>query len=60
MQGVLAKQDVIVAGNGETLTISHETLSPASYEAGIMIGLRAAVTARGLTVGLDSLIDLST
>lgn len=58
LQGVLAKQDVVLAGDGETLTISHETLSPASYEAGIMMGLRAAVSARGLTVGLDSLIEL--
>jgi 4-hydroxy-tetrahydrodipicolinate reductase len=58
LQGVLAKQDVIVAGAGETITISHETLSPASYEAGIMLALRAAVSARGLTVGLDSLIDV--
>jgi len=59
LQGVLAKQDVILAGDGETLTISHETLSPASYEAGIMIALRAVVGARGLTVGLDSLLDVS-
>jgi 4-hydroxy-tetrahydrodipicolinate reductase len=59
LQGVLAKQDVILAGDGETLTISHETLSPASYESGIMLALRAAVSARGLTVGLDALLDLS-
>jgi 4-hydroxy-tetrahydrodipicolinate reductase len=59
LQGVLAQQDVILAGDGETLTISHETLSPASYEAGIMLALRAIVNARGLIVGLDSLIDLS-
>jgi 4-hydroxy-tetrahydrodipicolinate reductase len=59
LSGVLAKQDVILAGDGETLTISHETLSPASYEAGIMLALRAAPSARGLTVGLDSLLGLS-
>ena len=58
MQGVVAKQDVIFGGTGETLTIVHETLSPTSYEAGIMLGLRAARTARGVTVGLDKLINL--
>jgi 4-hydroxy-tetrahydrodipicolinate reductase len=59
MQGVVAKQDVLFGGNGEVLTLSHETLSPSSYELGILLGLRAAATARGVTVGLDKLIDLS-
>ena len=58
MQGVVAKQDVLFGGNGEVLTISHETLAPQAYEAGILLALRAARTARGVTVGLDKLIDL--
>lgn len=58
MHGVVAKQDVIFGGNGETLTISHETLSPSAYEQGILIALRATTTARGVTVGLDRLIEL--
>jgi len=56
MQGVVAKQDVIFGGTGETLTISHETLSPTAYEAGIMLALRAARAARGVIVGLDKLL----
>jgi 4-hydroxy-tetrahydrodipicolinate reductase len=58
MAGVVAKQDVIFGGNGELLTISHETVSPSSYEAGIMISLQALVTATGVTVGLNRIIDL--
>ena len=58
MQGVVAKQDVIFGGNGEVLTISHDTLAPSAYEAGILMALRAARTARGVIVGLDKLIDL--
>ena len=58
MQGVVAKQDVIFGGNGEVLTISHDTLAPSAYEAGILLALRAVRTARGVTVGLDKLIDL--
>ena len=58
MQGVVAKQDVVFGGNGEVLTISHETLAPNAYEAGILLALRAARTARGVIVGLDKLIDL--
>jgi len=59
MTGVVAKQDVLFGGTGETLTIRHETLSHESYEAGILIALRAAVDAKGITVGLDKLIDLN-
>ncbi len=59
LQGVVAKQDVIFGGNGETLTLSHETLSPTSYVRGITIALAAVTTARGVIVGLDKLVDLS-
>ena len=58
MHGVVAKQDVLLGGSGEVLTIGHETLSPTAYEAGIMLALRALRTARGVMVGLDKLIDL--
>lgn len=60
LRGVLAKQDVFFGGTGETLTIGHETISPSSYEAGILIALRAVRDAHGVTVGLDQLIDLGT
>ncbi len=58
LQGVVAKQDVVFGGNGEVLTISHETLAPSSYAAGLLLGLRATRSARGVIVGLDKLIDL--
>jgi len=59
MQGVVAKQDVIFGGTGETLTVSHVTMSETSYEAGILLALRAARHAEGVTVGLDKLIDIA-
>ncbi|WP_166869160.1 4-hydroxy-tetrahydrodipicolinate reductase [Salinibacterium sp. ZJ70] len=58
MDGILAEQQVIFGGLGETLRISHQTVSDASYEQGIMLALRALPAARGLTVGLDSLLGL--
>lgn len=57
LQGVVAKQEVLFGGRGEVLTVSHDTLSPAAYEAGILLALRALGSARGVTVGLDSLLD---
>lgn len=59
MTGVIAHQQVIFGGPGEVLTIDHRTMSQDSYEAGILLGLRAVPTAQGVTVGLDQLIDLS-
>lgn len=59
MEGVVAKQDVLFGGTGETLTISHETLSPSSYRAGITLALRALGSAVGVVVGLDKLVDLT-
>jgi 4-hydroxy-tetrahydrodipicolinate reductase len=58
MQGVVAKQDVYFGGQGEILTISHDTIDPSAYRAGILLALRAARKAQGVTVGLDQLIDL--
>ena len=59
LQGAVARQDVHFGGIGELVTVTHETLSASSYDAGIMLGLRAAATATGLIVGLDSLIGLT-
>lgn len=58
LQGVVAKQDVIFGGTGETLTLSHETLDPSAYEAGILLALRALSSTTGIVVGLDRLIEL--
>jgi 4-hydroxy-tetrahydrodipicolinate reductase len=58
LEGMLARQDVIFGGAGETLTISHNTLSAAAYERGILLALAATREARGVTVGLDQIIDL--
>ncbi|MEZ3159814.1 4-hydroxy-tetrahydrodipicolinate reductase [Microbacterium sp. BWT-B31] len=57
--GVVAKQDVILSGPGESVTITHDTVDSAlAYAPGIRIALHAARDARGVTVGLDSFIDL--
>lgn len=58
LSGVVARQDVIFGGTGEVLTITHETISPTAYAAGIRVALRAAVGARGVIVGLDQVLDL--
>jgi 4-hydroxy-tetrahydrodipicolinate reductase len=56
--GVSARQEVVFGGDGETLRILHDTSSDTSYEAGILLGMRAVREASGVTVGLDRLLDL--
>lgn len=58
MRGVVARQQVIFGGAGETLTIRHDTVGSEAYEAGILLALRAAAATTGVVVGLDKLVDL--
>lgn len=59
LRGVVARQEVHLGGTGEVVTITHDTLSPSAYEAGILLALRAAAQTTGLVVGLDSLLGLT-
>jgi 4-hydroxy-tetrahydrodipicolinate reductase len=57
--GVIAKQETILSGPGESLTIVHDTIDPAAaYAPGIRVALAAARDATGVVVGLDSMIDI--
>jgi 4-hydroxy-tetrahydrodipicolinate reductase len=57
--GVIAKQEVVLSGPGESLHIVHDTIEPArAYAPGIRIALDAARTATGMIVGLDTFIDI--
>lgn len=59
LPGVVAKQDVVLGGVGETLTITHTTLDASSYEAGIALALRrAAETLDEVVVGLDAVLGI--
>ena len=58
MAGILAKQDVVFGGVGETVTVSHLTTSNQSYAAGLMASLRKTVGLSGVLVGLDKVLDL--
>lgn len=57
--GVIARQETILSGPGESLTIVHDTVDPAAaYGPGIRVALDAARAASGVVVGLDQLIDI--
>ncbi len=57
--GVVARQETVLSGPGESLAIVHDTVEPAlAYAPGIRLALAAARDARGVVVGLDSFLDL--
>jgi 4-hydroxy-tetrahydrodipicolinate reductase len=58
IRGLVAHQEVILGGPGETLTIRHDSLDRASFVPGVLLGLRSIAAAPGLTVGLETFLDL--
>jgi 4-hydroxy-tetrahydrodipicolinate reductase len=58
VRGLVAHQEVILGGLGETLTIRHDSLDRASFTPGVLLGLRRIGDTPGLTVGLESFLDL--
>jgi 4-hydroxy-tetrahydrodipicolinate reductase len=58
VRGLVAHQEVVLGGVGETLTIRHDSLDRVSFTPGVLTGLRAIGDRPGLTVGLEHLLDV--
>lgn len=58
LTGLVAHQEVLLGGHGETLTIRHDSLDRASFMPGVLLGVRRVPEAPGLTVGLEAFLDL--
>jgi 4-hydroxy-tetrahydrodipicolinate reductase len=58
IRGLVAHQEVLLGGLGETLTIRHDSLDRASFTPGVLAGVRAIGSHPGLTVGLEAFLDL--
>ncbi len=58
VRGLVAHQEVILGGLGETLTIRHDSLDRASFTPGVLLALRAIADHPGLTVGLEHFLPL--
>jgi 4-hydroxy-tetrahydrodipicolinate reductase len=59
IRGLVAHQEVVLGGVGETLTIRHDSLDRASFTPGVLTGLREVASHPGLTVGLEHFLDLA-
>ncbi|MGH3444689.1 MAG: 4-hydroxy-tetrahydrodipicolinate reductase, partial [Nocardioidaceae bacterium] len=55
-RGLVAHQEVLLGGLGETLTIRHDSTDRASFTPGVLLGLRSIRAHPGLTVGLEAVL----
>jgi 4-hydroxy-tetrahydrodipicolinate reductase len=57
--GLMAHQEVLFGGPGETLTIRHDSLDRVSFMPGVLVAIRGLGSLpKGLTVGLEGLLGL--
>jgi len=57
--GLVAHHEILFGGNGETLTIRHDSMDRASFMPGVLLAVRQLGTLPpGLTVGLEHLLGL--
>jgi len=58
LPGLLAHQEVILGGPGQTLSIRHDTISRECYMPGVILAIKEVVKRQGLVYGLDTLLGL--
>lgn len=56
LPGLVAHQEVLFGGHGETLSIRHDSLDRSCFMPGVLLAIRRIRGLTGLTVGLDSLL----
>jgi 4-hydroxy-tetrahydrodipicolinate reductase len=58
LPGLVAHQEVLLGGEGQLLTIRHDTFSREAFVPGVLLALdRLPSLGPGLTIGLDALLS---
>jgi 4-hydroxy-tetrahydrodipicolinate reductase len=57
-RGLVASQEVLLGGAGETLTLRHDSTDRSSFMPGVLLAVRQAASRPGLTVGLETLMGI--
>jgi 4-hydroxy-tetrahydrodipicolinate reductase len=55
---MVAHQEVILGTTGQTLSIRHDSYDRDSFMPGVLLAVKAVPAHPGVTIGLDSLLDL--
>jgi 4-hydroxy-tetrahydrodipicolinate reductase len=58
LAGLVAHQEVLFGTAGETLTIRHDSIDRTSFVPGVLLAIRRVAERPGLTVGIESLLNL--
>jgi 4-hydroxy-tetrahydrodipicolinate reductase len=58
LPGLVAHQEIIFGGEGELLTLRHDSLDRSSFMPGVVLSVRAVRNRPGLTVGLEPVLGL--
>ncbi len=58
LPGLVAHQEVLFGGQGQTLLIRHDSISRESFMPGVIMAIKEAPKIRGLVYGLDRLMGL--
>lgn len=56
LRGLVAHQEVLFGGLGETLTIRHDSLDRIGFMPGVLLGCREIIKHPGLTIGLEKFL----
>jgi 4-hydroxy-tetrahydrodipicolinate reductase len=56
LPGLVAHQEVLFGGLGETLTIRHDSLSRESFMPGVLLAVKRVRSQQGLVVGLENIL----
>jgi 4-hydroxy-tetrahydrodipicolinate reductase len=58
LPGILARQEVLLGGPGQTLSIKHEVINRECYMSGVMLAVKEVIRRQGLVYGLDAFLGL--
>ena len=58
LRGLVAHQEVLLGGEGEMLTLRHDSFDRTSFMPGVLEGVRGVAAHPGLTVGLEHYLGL--
>ena len=56
LPGLVASQEVIFGGLGQTLTVRHDSISRESFMPGVLLAVRKVADLDGLVVGLENVM----
>ncbi|MGH2629503.1 MAG: 4-hydroxy-tetrahydrodipicolinate reductase [Actinomycetota bacterium] len=57
LPGLVAHEEVVFGGEGQTLTLRHDSTDRTSFMPGVLLAIKAAPARPGLTEGLEPLLD---